>query len=64
MRYIKEHRASSDPFDVIQFGQTKEAGDTATVGAYAEAGATWWLDAARGTLEDTRERLRKGPPRL
>ena len=62
--YIKEHRSSSEPFDVVQFGQTKEAGDTATVGAYAEAGATWWIDAARTTLEGTRERLRKGPPRL
>jgi len=62
--YVKEHRSSSEPFEVIQFGQTKEAGDTATVGAYAEAGATWWIDAARTTLEATRERLRKGPPRL
>ena len=62
--YIEQQRTSSEPFDVVQFGQTKGAGDTATVGAYAEAGATWWLDAAWPTLEATRERLRKGPPRL
>lgn len=64
VRYTMEHRSSSEPFDVIQFGQTKEAGDTAVVGAYAEAGASWWIEAARRTPEGTRERLRKGPPRL
>jgi alkanesulfonate monooxygenase SsuD/methylene tetrahydromethanopterin reductase-like flavin-dependent oxidoreductase (luciferase family) len=62
--YVEQHRSGSGPFDAIQFGQTREAGDTATVKAYAEAGANWWIEAARGTLEDTRERLRKGPPRL
>jgi alkanesulfonate monooxygenase SsuD/methylene tetrahydromethanopterin reductase-like flavin-dependent oxidoreductase (luciferase family) len=64
VRYIQEHRTSSEPFDVIQFGQTKEAGDTAMVRAYAEAGASWWIEAARRTPEGTRARLRKGPPRL
>ena len=62
--YVEERRSGSGPFDVIQFGQTREAGDTDTVVAYAEAGATWWIEAARGTLEDTRTRVRKGPPRL
>jgi len=59
--YITKHRTSTEPFDAIQFGHTKEPGDTATVGAYAEAGATWWIEASRRTLEATRERLSKGP---
>jgi hypothetical protein len=29
------------PFDVIKFGRTRDASDTAEVVASAEAGATW-----------------------
>jgi len=39
----------------------------AIVAPYAEAGATWWLEALngyRGPLALSRERIRQGPPRL
>ena len=63
-RYVLAHRTVSTPFDVVQLGCSKDAGDTAAVGACMEAGATWWLDYVMPPLEGTRERLRKGPPRV
>jgi alkanesulfonate monooxygenase SsuD/methylene tetrahydromethanopterin reductase-like flavin-dependent oxidoreductase (luciferase family) len=65
--YVQEQRTGTGPFDVVKFGQTLDPGDTAQVEACAGAGATWWLESivTWGTsLERTRERLRKGPPRL
>jgi len=67
--YIQQHRVVRTPFDIVvilwsQGGQTqKEIQETA---AYAEAGATWWLEDLSterfSSLEKVRERLRKGPP--
>ena len=58
------------PYDVVAAGYTP-AGVADNwrpiVGAYVEAGATWWIErfhADRGPLDHTRERLRAGPPRL
>ena len=64
--YIAAHRASTEPFDVVQFGRTKDPHDTAKVEACTEAGATWWLEyvfTEDTSLAGARERLRKGPPR-
>lgn len=68
--YIKEHRASQEPFEVAGGGQTPgrdAAEDAAIVAPYAEAGLTWWLEY-RGpwlsSLAEVRERIRKGPPRV
>lgn len=64
---VRDQRTSDAPFDVTQFGVTRDPGDTRTVAAAAEAGATWWIDyvyAGGGSLAATRQRLRQGPPRL
>lgn len=70
---IGEERAAAGidaaPFDVLIDGVTP-ADDPAAAAAiarsYADAGATWWterINSSRGTLEDMRHRIRRGPPR-
>ncbi len=58
--YVADHRSDGGPFDVIQLG----ASDGPPVREFADAGATWWMACAApgDTLEQVRERLRKGPP--
>jgi alkanesulfonate monooxygenase SsuD/methylene tetrahydromethanopterin reductase-like flavin-dependent oxidoreductase (luciferase family) len=75
-RVIAEDRAAAgrpanEPFDLLASGVTPSddpARAAAIVGEIAEAGATWWTErlnpAQRGSLENMRERIRKGPPRL
>jgi alkanesulfonate monooxygenase SsuD/methylene tetrahydromethanopterin reductase-like flavin-dependent oxidoreductase (luciferase family) len=66
--YVGQHRTSAAPFDVVIGGETP--GDdrrraAETVAAYAEAGATWWVEGLsgyRGPLAAMRERARQGPP--
>lgn len=63
---IRAQRSADTPFDVTQFGVTRDPGDTAAAAAAAEAGATWWIDyvyARGGSLEAARRRLGQGPPR-
>ena len=67
--YIREQRASGEPFDVTHIGRTP-GGDRAAaadiVAPYAEAGVTWWLERIgdlQDTLEEARPRVRQGPPR-
>jgi alkanesulfonate monooxygenase SsuD/methylene tetrahydromethanopterin reductase-like flavin-dependent oxidoreductase (luciferase family) len=66
--FIGERRESSDPFDIVvpQMGQTGDPDkDRARMDAYAEAGATWVLDAtfpAAEPLEAVLARVRRGPP--
>ena len=68
--YIKEHRTSQEPFDVVKAGGTpgKDAAeDAALVAPYVEAGATWWLENRTpwsSSPAEVRERIRKGPPRV
>ena len=66
-KYVAANRTTSGPFDIVVEGET--AGDdpteaAATVQPYAEAGATWWIEA-RWTAEaaEVEERVRQGPPR-
>jgi alkanesulfonate monooxygenase SsuD/methylene tetrahydromethanopterin reductase-like flavin-dependent oxidoreductase (luciferase family) len=67
--YLTEHRATSEPFDVIVAGHTtgtdKEK-DRATISSFAEVGATWWQEGFDWTfsLEHVRKRIRLGPPEL
>ena len=67
---IGELRTSPDPFDILVHGVTPAddpAAAAETVGALAEAGATWWTErtnTARGTFEVMRERILAGPPRF
>lgn len=56
-----------EAFDLIHGGVTEGPGDTTEVRAFAEAGATWWLELfepARGDLAVTEERIRLGPPTI
>jgi alkanesulfonate monooxygenase SsuD/methylene tetrahydromethanopterin reductase-like flavin-dependent oxidoreductase (luciferase family) len=55
-------------FEIVVQGRTRpedpDAG--AVVRPFAEAGATWWIDAdwERATVEPLRRRIRAGPPRV
>lgn len=62
---VTARRPANTPFDVVRFGHTEDADDTATVAACAEAGATWWMECsfpALTTLEAVYDRVRAGPP--
>lgn len=67
---IAKNRTSAAPFDIIQFGTTagrSHEEDAHKVAAFAEAGATWWLEAPspwRSTIAQVRERIRFGPPKI
>jgi alkanesulfonate monooxygenase SsuD/methylene tetrahydromethanopterin reductase-like flavin-dependent oxidoreductase (luciferase family) len=53
------------PFDVAVFGQT-EVGDRATPAAFAERGATWWLESLslmRDSVDSLMAVVEAGPPR-
>jgi len=68
LAYIKTQREPASPFDVAFAGETSadlEKGAEA-VRPYASAGVTWWLEGIwteRGSVEEMRERIRRGPPR-
>ncbi|HEX5441546.1 MAG TPA: LLM class flavin-dependent oxidoreductase [Ktedonobacterales bacterium] len=73
LAYIGQQRASGgisgEPFDVVLAGgmgafAADEAADR--LRAYAEAGVTWWQEGflPGDSLDDARERIRQGPPRL
>ena len=67
INYVAERRTSHDPYDVANFGVTRDADDTSAVGAFAEVGATWWVEGVftwMMDLEYTRNRIRSGPPRI
>ena len=60
---IHRNRTSGAPFDVAMDGYT-EPGEDALPQAYAEAGATWWLESIhgrRGTADEMLERVEAGP---
>jgi hypothetical protein len=66
--YVAEHRTLQTPFDIIIEGETP--GDdpvaaAAAVRSWAEAGATWWLEAMwqAADLAAVRRRVEQGPPR-
>jgi alkanesulfonate monooxygenase SsuD/methylene tetrahydromethanopterin reductase-like flavin-dependent oxidoreductase (luciferase family) len=71
LRFIREHRASDQPFDVAIIGSRETRGKGGVKGAakvaqFAEAGATWWLESlylARNSVEKMRAAIRLGPPR-
>lgn len=65
--FIAEHRALTTPFDIVMEGET--SGDDpeqalSVVRPWAEAGATWWIEAKWGTsdMEVVRARIAQGPP--
>lgn len=66
--YIRQHRSSQDPFDVVLGGAaapTESREQIEAIGRYAEAGVTWWIEgtgAYPGDLERMRTRIAAGPP--
>lgn len=69
--YVGQHRSSSNPFDVTVIlwseGDRSEH-ERQETSRYQEAGVTWWLEDLSterfASVEEARERLHKGPPRL
>lgn len=66
---VASHRSDTDPagssFDIGVFG-ISDAGQEATVAAFAAAGATWWLESLspmRGDVDVLLQRIGAGPPR-
>jgi hypothetical protein len=65
--YVGAHRSSPGPFDIVMSGEIPEDKGQALEMArsFQEAGATWWVDEGLGwSLEEFRERIRRGPPAL
>ena len=67
--YIAARRTDSTPFDIVVEGETPgdDAATRAIIQPFADAGATWWLEAHWGdavTVAELRTRIHQGPPRL
>ena len=67
--YVEAHRQLPTPFYSTWKGETP--GDdsehaAAIVRPWRDAGITWWMEARWGqaSLEEVRERVRQGPPRV
>lgn len=69
LAFLQTQRTHTAPFEALAYGQTSGSdtdADAAHVAAFAQAGATWWLEhfAPEQTVERVRERIQQGPPRL
>jgi len=65
--YIEAYRSQSTPYDIVVEGETPgedPARALAVVAPYAQAGATWWLEArwTAPNMDAVIARLRQGPP--
>ena len=67
---VRAERGDLDGFEVVTAGYSESSSRETVahrIAPYAEAGATWWfetLEPRRGDLEELRERVRIGPPRI
>ena len=67
--FIKEHRTSDNPFDIIKIGITpgdNKAKSSKIVAPFAASGATWWLESLftrRNSVKQMRQHIRQGPPK-
>ena len=69
LAFIQTQRPQTTPFEALACGRTSgsdKASDAAHVAAFAQAGATWWLEhfAPEQTVEQVRQRIQQGPPHL
>jgi alkanesulfonate monooxygenase SsuD/methylene tetrahydromethanopterin reductase-like flavin-dependent oxidoreductase (luciferase family) len=65
--HVARYRTTDAPFDVAHWGMTSGPADVDHVQPYADAGVTWWIENIsdqRGSLDQMRERIRKGPPKV
>jgi hypothetical protein len=64
VEYIRAHRDSSNPFDVVVAGQSA-ALTTAELADYERVGVTWWLEAIPPNVdrEAVRDVINAGPMR-
>jgi alkanesulfonate monooxygenase SsuD/methylene tetrahydromethanopterin reductase-like flavin-dependent oxidoreductase (luciferase family) len=65
--YVRSQRQDHAPFEVAFAGVTEAAEAATVIPPYAQAGATWWLEGIwveRGSVQQMRERIRQGPPRI
>lgn len=69
--YIEAHRSATTPFDIVVEGVTPGAQPTHAaeiVQGWAEAGATWWIEAMWNAQDDgyglksVQKRIEQGPP--
>jgi hypothetical protein len=66
-QFVEENRPVSAPFDIVVGGTTPGGNPkraAKTVSAFAEAGATWWLESAMTSWDRLRKRIKQGPPRM
>jgi hypothetical protein len=59
--YIRSHRETDDPFEVVYGGATSGPNDTTTVKRFGDAGVTWWHEWMNASRQD---RVAVGPPRV
>ena len=69
LAFIQARRTRPTPFEALAYGLTSgsdNAADVAHVAAFAQAGATWWLEhfAPQHSVEQVRRRIHQGPPRF
>ncbi len=65
--YIGEQRDGNGAYDLVTYGFTASPDDAATVAAFKEAGATWWLEQVHDDLapyDAALARIKQGPPRV
>jgi alkanesulfonate monooxygenase SsuD/methylene tetrahydromethanopterin reductase-like flavin-dependent oxidoreductase (luciferase family) len=67
--YLRSQRVATSPFEVVFAGTTPADAEQGAelVAPYAAAGVTWWLEGIwneRGTFDDMKARIRRGPPRM
>jgi alkanesulfonate monooxygenase SsuD/methylene tetrahydromethanopterin reductase-like flavin-dependent oxidoreductase (luciferase family) len=66
LAFLQTQRTQTTPFEVLAYGRTSGAdtvADAEHVAAFAQAGATWWLEhfAPQLSVEQVRERIQQGP---
>ncbi len=68
LAYVRKHRTSTTPFDMIKIGWTSgvnRKANTEKITPYVEAGITWWLESLyHDSPQAMRKRIRMGPPRI
>ena len=66
--FVRNHRPDISTYDVIATsGAEGQVDDDEKLRAFANAGATWWLQDMRkwcNSIQELRSRIQKGPPRI